>query len=112
MAIPASSTALAVSQQPSLSQPANRPGTSSRRKGPKCKNGVHNPAVTTHTEDQCHAVHPELAIAHFQAAIDRANARLAKKAMLSAQSGISDSIILDSGATDFYLKHRSYFTTL
>jgi hypothetical protein len=113
MALPAAPTALAVSQQPqpSLQQPP-RSGTLSRQKGPKCENGIHNPAVTSHTEDRCHAVHPELAVAHFQAALDRANTRMSKKAMLSAQLGVSDCIILDSGATGHYLKHRSCFTSL
>ncbi|PLW46970.1 hypothetical protein PCANC_06498, partial [Puccinia coronata f. sp. avenae] len=53
MASPTAPTALAVSQQPQpLSQQSSKSTTTSRRKGPKCENGVHNPAVTSHTEDR------------------------------------------------------------
>jgi hypothetical protein len=67
--------------------------------------------LATHSEENCHSVHPEKAVAYFQAAMDRANAKVAKKAMLSVSSGVADAIILDSGATGHYLKHRSYFTS-
>jgi transposase InsO family protein len=115
-----SATALAVSQPNNTSipqsnnthssQPTQTKSNNSKKNRVRCENGVHNPAAT-HSEDDCHSVHPEKAVAYFQAAMDRANARVAKKAMLSVNSGVADSIILDSGATGHYLKHRSYFTT-
>lgn len=37
---------------------------------------------------------------------------MAKRAMLSVNSGVQDTLILDSGATGHYLKHRTYFTKL
>jgi hypothetical protein len=112
MTVPAPATTLAVSQQPTPPQQPAKSATLSCCKGPRCENGVPNPAVTSHTKDRCHSVHPELAITHFQAALDQAKACMAKRAILSAQSGISDSIILNSGATGHYLKNCSYFTSL
>jgi hypothetical protein len=76
------------------------------------QNGVHNPMVTGHSEENCHAAHPEIAATFYQAAMDRANTRVAKKAMLSAHSGVANTIILDSGATGHYLRHRSYFVLI
>ena len=43
--------------------------------------------------------------------MERASARINKRAMLSANTGVADTIILDSGATGHYLKFREYFTS-
>ncbi|POW15070.1 hypothetical protein PSHT_07190 [Puccinia striiformis] len=87
----------------------NNPNRGSNRR-PTCQNGVHNPA-TTHSEENCHQAHPEKALAYHQAAIDRMKANSSNRALLSVNSGISDAIVLDSGASGHYLKHREYFTS-
>jgi transposase InsO family protein len=46
---------------------------------------------------------------HYQKAIDRAKARLAPTASLSVSTDLADTIILDSGASGHFLKHRAYF---
>lgn len=102
-----SGAALLVSTQAKMSGKQS----SSRRMRQRCENGVHNPA-TNHSEEDCHAAHPEKAAAFHQAALEKANSRIANKAMLSVNCGIVDSIILDSGATGHYLAHKSYFKTL
>jgi hypothetical protein len=77
MAVSPTPTALDVTQ-PHQAQNF-KPGNSSWKKGPKCKNGVHNPAVTGHSEENCHAAHLEIAAMFYNAAMDWANARVAKK---------------------------------
>jgi len=109
----ATATALAVQQAPRNSQHTQGTSSSNQKRQtrrPVCSNGTHNPA-TAHSEDDCHQLHPEKAIAYFKAAIDRVNNSAAKRALLSANSGVSDEIVLDSGASGHYLKHRHYFIT-
>ncbi|KAI7958287.1 hypothetical protein MJO29_006504 [Puccinia striiformis f. sp. tritici] len=77
-----------------------------------CENGVHNPA-TSHSAENCHQLHPDRAIAYHQAALDRITSTgVNPKAGLSALRGITDAIVLDSGASGHYLKHREYFINL
>ncbi|KAI7947245.1 hypothetical protein MJO28_009153 [Puccinia striiformis f. sp. tritici] len=94
---------------------SNTPASSGQRpKNPRriCENGVHNPA-TSHTAENCHQLHPERAIAYHQAALDRLNTTgVNPKAGLSVLRGICDAIVLDSGASGHYLKHREYFLHL
>ncbi|KNZ53792.1 hypothetical protein VP01_3133g2 [Puccinia sorghi] len=98
-------TALSVTpQSKSKSTPGSRPPCQ------RCKNGIHDPA-TAHSEANCHAA-PEKAAAFHQASLEKATARIAKKAMLSVNSGVPDTIILDSGATRHYLRHQTYFVKL
>lgn len=92
------------------------PSNSSQNKNPKqrpfCENGVHNPN-TTHTPDQCHQLHPKLAIAYLQAALTRIqNKTNAGKANLSFEKANPNLIILDSGALGHFLKHQEYFLSL
>ncbi|KAI7965543.1 hypothetical protein MJO29_001291 [Puccinia striiformis f. sp. tritici] len=82
-----------------------------RGRRPFCQNGVHNPE-TNHSEENCHQAHPEKALAYHQAAIDRVKgASSSNRALLSVNSGVSDAIVFDSGASGHYLKYRDYFTT-
>ncbi|KAI7943896.1 hypothetical protein MJO28_011424 [Puccinia striiformis f. sp. tritici] len=77
-----------------------------------CENGVHNPA-TSHTPEHCYQLHPDRAIAYHQAALERiASAGVNPKAGLSALRGITDAIVLNSGASGHYLKHREYFINI
>ncbi|KAI7958132.1 hypothetical protein MJO29_006349 [Puccinia striiformis f. sp. tritici] len=90
----------------------NNPGHQSRRTRRICENGVHNPA-TSHSAENCHQLHPERAVAYHQAALDRINSSgVNPKAGLSALRGVTDAIVLDSGASGHYLKHREYFVNL
>ncbi|KAI7948485.1 hypothetical protein MJO29_010150 [Puccinia striiformis f. sp. tritici] len=98
--------------QPSQYQGSNN-NNSNRGRGRRtfCSNGVHNPD-TNHSEENCHQAHPEKALAYHQAAIDRVKGgSSSNRALLSVNSGVSDAIVFDSGASGHYLKHREYFTS-
>ncbi|PLW10334.1 hypothetical protein PCASD_21665 [Puccinia coronata f. sp. avenae] len=82
-----------------------------RKRRPFCTNGTHNPECTGHTLSECHQLNPAKAAAFAQRLLDKANAALAKKALLSVNAGVADAIVLDSGASAHYLKSRDYFTT-
>lgn len=76
-----------------------------------CKKGVHNPN-TLHTPDQCHQLHPKLAIAYHQAALSRIqNETQPSKANLSLNNVNPELVILHSRASGHYLKHWEYFIT-
>ena len=69
-----SATAAALSaQQAPCTTLSGSSNSNSNQKRPPCRpmysNGIHNPA-TAHSEDDCHKLHPEEAVAYFKAAID------------------------------------------
>ena len=74
---------------------------------------MHNPE-TNHAPENCYQLNPNKGMAYHQAALDRlkAAAGVNPSSGLSVGQGISDSIVLDSGASAHYLKHREYFTGL
>jgi hypothetical protein len=49
---------------------------------------------------------------HYQKAIDRVKSRSNPTASLGVLTDLSDTIILDSGASGHFLKHKAYFHTL
>jgi transposase InsO family protein len=104
--ITSTSTAMAVSQQPAVPSTQKKKG-----RKPYCSGGVHNPE-TSHSEENCHQIHPEKAIAYHQAAIDRVTGKSNPRANLGTKSSLQDGIILDSGVSSHFLKHRSYFHSL
>lgn len=106
----ASSKALAVAQ----SLGGDTSSTSnSKKKGrrPYCSNQTHNPEAS-HSVEDCWQLHPEKAIAFHKAAMDRFIARTGPRASLSLEFNLHDTIILDSGASSHFLKHKAYFSSL
>ncbi|KAI7946129.1 hypothetical protein MJO29_012517 [Puccinia striiformis f. sp. tritici] len=107
-----SSAALTVSSR-NQTQRSNQTSGSNRSKFTRriCTNGVHNPE-TSHTADQCYQLHPDRAIAYHQAALDRINSgSINPKSGLSVNPGLSDAIVLDSGASSHFLRNKDYFIT-
>jgi hypothetical protein len=106
-------TALAVSrqaQQPSsLSSSAPKPPV---KKHPSqfCQNG-HNPEATGHTIENCHQIHPEKAVEYHKGVIAKLKAQGFNQALLSVNSKIANTIVLDTGASGHYLKHKEYVTS-
>ncbi|PLW38782.1 hypothetical protein PCASD_12562 [Puccinia coronata f. sp. avenae] len=110
----ATATALAVRSAASGRTPtsANPPSNlSEKKRRPFCTNGTHNPECTGHSPADCHQLNPAKAAAYHQGLLDKANAALAKKALISVNSGVADAIVLDSGASGHYLKRKEYFTS-
>jgi hypothetical protein len=60
---------------------------------------------------ECNQLNPARGLAYHQAKIDKLNALASKKALLSVNLGVADTIVLDSGTTGHYLKRRKYFIT-
>jgi hypothetical protein len=90
-------------------QPNNPPG--SKKPRPFCSNGTHNPECTGHAPSKCNQLNPARGLAYHQGKIDKLNAPASKKALLSVNSGVANSIVLNSGASGHYLKCRNYFTS-
>ncbi|PLW13868.1 hypothetical protein PCASD_19703 [Puccinia coronata f. sp. avenae] len=118
--------ALAVSRLPASQAPTPFPAptpasvpppaaSSNKRRGwrpPPCANGVHDPTCTTHTKENCWHLYPHKEMEHYQKAIDRVKSRSNPTASLGVSTDLSDTIILDSGASGHFLKHKAYFHTL
>ncbi|PLW41870.1 hypothetical protein PCASD_05550 [Puccinia coronata f. sp. avenae] len=118
--------ALAVSRLPASQAPTPFPAptpasvpppaaSSNKRQGwrpPPCANGVHDPTCTTHTKENCWHLYPHKEMEHYQKAIDRVKSRSNPTASLGVSTDLSDTIILDSGASGHFLKHKAYFHTL
>jgi len=76
------------------------------------------PARHTHCQvfsaayKNCYHLDPEKAQGYHQAEIDKMNASgIHLCSGLSVSQSISDMMILNSGATKHYLKHKEYFVT-
>ncbi|EHS63375.1 uncharacterized protein PGTG_21550 [Puccinia graminis f. sp. tritici CRL 75-36-700-3] len=107
----ATANALAVTKNQVKSNQPKQGNNGQRRKRRVCENGVHNPE-TSHSAENCHQLHPELAIAYHQAALDRINgAGINPKSGLSVNRAVTDAIVLDSGASGHYLRKKEYFNT-
>jgi hypothetical protein len=102
----ATASALAVQRAPGPT--ANH---TERKSRPFCTNGVHNPECTGHTPANCYQLNPAKAAAYTQGLLDQTNAAIAKKALLSVNSGVAGANVLDSGASGHYLKKQEYFTS-
>ena len=100
-----SATALAVTIPPTSSD-------APKKKGRRiiCRDGKHNPDAP-HPESECFQVHSDKAIAYYQAAIDQISGKSTSKANLSATGDLQDAIVLDSGASSHFFKHKSYFVS-
>lgn len=91
---------------------SNNSDSQKPRRRPFCFDGKHNP-LTSHTEDQCHQLHPERAIAYYQGLIEKQhqNKDSGHRAHCLTATLLPNSVILDSGASGHYLKDRSLFLT-
>ncbi|OAV85167.1 hypothetical protein PTTG_30733, partial [Puccinia triticina 1-1 BBBD Race 1] len=101
--VPSSSTALAVSSSHNSS---DAPKKKSQRN--QCRDGKHHPDAP-HPESECFQVHSDKVIAYYQAAIDKLSGKLSSKANLGSTGDLRDAIVLDSGASGHFLKHKTYF---
>lgn len=104
------SESIKTTQAPALNVSCTQPSNSSWNKNQKqrtfCKNGSHNPN-TSHSTNKFHQIHPKLAIAHHQAALSQITNKIQPgKENLSHCETSPNLVILESGASAHYLKHR------
>jgi hypothetical protein len=79
---------------------------------PPCSNGAHDPSATSHMEENCWNLHPHKEVEHYQQAMEHAKAKFNPTANLSVKTNFQDLIIVDSGASGHFLKHKAYFISL
>lgn len=107
-----SNTALLVKAPIGSGSGPNHKGTRKPQQRAFCSNGKHNP-LTTHSEAECHQLHPERAIAYYQSIMEKQNNRKEESHCGHCLSSglLSNSVILDSRASGHYLKDKGLFNT-
>lgn len=77
-----------------------------------CSNGKHNP-LTTHSEADCHQLHPERTIAYYQSLLEKQGQGRSEvhRSHYLLTTLVPNMVILDSGASGHYLKDQELFSS-